>query len=347
ITTGTLDAAKFHVKNFTADNISGGTLKGVIVKTGDNNQFFQTSKNNIYWIRDGSNSLIGKDTYLSTNNGLSIADEDSIQITTWGGAIVNSDGSITNNAGNWNHPRIIVNSEGGWDADGQYFGNKTGNPEIFQWIGNKEYTALTRGKGLTVRLNDENKNSVFVIQKDNKVGFYVGGGDDGGEIRIAGAGPIKLQGKYLDDGFNDGMTHTLGNLQVNNLHVRKWLGVDQSKNAIVKTSQGPVTINAYETAEYYFGDIGEGQTSTDGIAYIGIEKLFNETVNTTIPYHVFITAYGPGNIWVDQREHNRFIVKSDQPNLKFSWETKAKRKGYEQTRLQNVNDKLNHMAATS
>ena len=143
------------------------------------------------------------------------------------------------------------------------------------------------------------------------------------------------------------MTHTFGNVQVDNLHVRKWLGVDQSKNAIVKTSQGPVTINAYETAEYYFGDIGEGQTSADGIAYIGIEKLFNETVNTTIPYHVFITAYGAGNIWVDQREHNRFIVKSDQPNLKFSWEIKAKRKGYEHTRLQNVDDKLNRMAATS
>ena len=191
------------------------------------------------------------------------------------------------------------------------------------------------------------KGASFFIQKDNKVGFYVGVGDNGNEIIIAGGGPIKLQGSYIDDGFNDGTSHSLGNLQVDNLHVRKWLGVDQSKNAIVKTSQGPITINAYETAEYYFGDIGEGQTSADGIAYIGIEKLFNETVNTTIPYHVFITAYGPGNIWVDQREHNRFIVKSDQPNLKFSWEIKAKRKGYEQTRLQNVNDKLNHMAATS
>ena len=191
------------------------------------------------------------------------------------------------------------------------------------------------------------KGARFFIQKDNKVGFYVGGGDNGNEIIITGGGPIKLQGRYIDDGFDDGTTHTLGNLQVDNLHVRKWLGVDQSKNAIVKTSQGPITINAYETAEYYFGDIGEGQTSADGIAYIGIEKLFNETVNTTIPYHVFITAYGPGNIWVDQREYNRFVVKSDQPNLKFSWEIKAKRKGYEQTRLQNVNDKLNHMAATS
>ena len=350
ITTGTLDAAKFNVKNFSADNIVGGTLNGVVVKTGANDRYFQTSKDNIYWVRNDGMSLVGNDTYLNRANGLNIADMNNIQLTTWGGASVNPDGSIVNTSGDAGHPKIVVDTNGNWDPDDPYgtkWGGGPGNSEIVQWIGNKEYTALTRGKGLTVRLNDENKNSVFVIQKDNKVGFYVGGGDDGGEIRIAGAGPIKLQGKYLDDGFNDGMTHMLGNLQVNNLHVRKWLGVDQSKNAIVKTSQGPVTINAYETAEYYFGDIGEGQTSADGIAYIGIEKLFNETVNTTIPYHVFITAYGPGNIWVDQREHNRFIVKSDQPNLKFSWEIKAKRKGYEQTRLQNVNDKLNHMAATS
>lgn len=350
ITTGTLDAAKFNVKNFSADNITSGTLNGVVVKTGANDRYFQTSKDNIYWVRKGSMSLVGNDTYLNSANGLNIADEKNIQLTTWSGATVNKDGSITNNSGSYGHPRIVIDCEGKYNPDvpgGETFGGGPGDSEITQWVGNKEYTVLTRNQGFTVHLNDGNNNSKFTIQKDNKVGFYVGGGDDGNEIIIAGVGPIKLQGKYLDDGFNDGMTHTLGNLQVNNLHVRKWLGVDQSKNAIVKTSQGPVTINAYETAEYYFGDIGEGQTSADGIAYIGIEKLFNETVNTTIPYHVFITAYGPGNIWVDQREHNRFIVKSDQPNLKFSWEIKAKRKGYEQTRLQNVNDKLNHMAATS
>lgn len=350
ITTGTLDAAKFNVKNFSADNITSGTLNGVVVKTGANDRYFQTSKDNIYWVRKGSMSLVGNDTYLNSANGLNIADEKNIQLTTWGGATVNKDGSITNDSGNSGHPKIVIDDEGKYNPDdiyGSAFGGGPGDSEIAQWVGNKEYTVLTRNQGFTVHLNDGNNKSTFAIQKDNKVGVYVGGGDDGNEIRIAGPGPIKLQGKYIDDGFNDGMTHTFGNVQVDNLHVRKWLGVDQSKNAIVKTSQGPVTINAYETAEYYFGDIGEGQTSADGIAYIGIEKLFNETVNTTIPYHVFITAYGAGNIWVDQREHNRFIVKSDQPNLKFSWEIKAKRKGYEHTRLQNVDDKLNRMAATS
>lgn len=343
ITTGTLDANKLNVKNFSADKIVGGTLNGVVVKTGANDRYFQTSKDNIYWVRKGSMSLVGNDTYLNSANGLNIADEKNIQLTTWGGATVNKDGSITNNSGNSGHPKIVIDDEGKYNPDdiyGSAFGGGPGDSEIVQWVSNKEYTVLTRNQGFTVHLNDGNNNSKFSIQKDNKVGFYVGGGDDGNEIRIAGSGPIRLQGGRIDDGFNDGTTHTLGNLQVDNLHVRKWLGVDQSKNAIVRTSQGTVAINAYETAEYYFGDIGEGRTGADGIAYIGIEKLFNETVNTLIPYQVFITAYGPGNVWVEQRKQDRFMVRSSQPNIKFGWEIKAKRKGYEHTRLQNVDNMI-------
>lgn len=316
ITTGTLDAAKFNVKNFSADNITGGTLNGVVVKTGANDRYFQTSKDNIYWVRKGSMSLIGNDTYLNSANGLNIADEKNIQLTTWGGATVNKDGSITNDSGNAGHPKIVVDTNGNWDPDDPYgtkWGGGPGDSEIVQWIGNKEYTVLTRNQGFTVHLNDGNNKSTFAIQKDNKVGFYVGQGENGNQVNVQFAGD--------GSGFN---VH--GNFNVYG-----------AKNSAVKTSQGDVAVSAYETAEYYFGDIGEGQTGDSGIAFVGIEKLFSETVNTSIPYQVFITAYGPGNLWVDQREHDRFVVKSDRPNVKFGWEIKAKRRGYENTRLQKVN----------
>lgn len=316
ITTGTLDAAKFNVKNFSADNIVGGTLSGVVVKTGANDRYFQTSKDNIYWVRNGSMSLIGNDTYLNSANGLNIADENNIQLTTWGGATVNKDGSITNLSGSYGHPRIVIDREGKYNPDapgGETFGGGPGDSEIVQWVGEKEYTALTRGKGLTVHLNDSDNESIFAIQKDNKLGFYVGQGDNGNQLNVQFAGD--------GSGFN---VH--GNFNVYG-----------AKNSAVNTSQGDVAVSAYETAEYYFGDIGEGQTDFNGIAYVGIEKLFNETVNTNIPYQVFLTAYGSGNLWVAQREHDRFVVKSDRPNVKFGWEIKAKRRGYENTRLQKVN----------
>lgn len=316
ITTGTLDAAKFNVRNFSANNITGGTLNGVVVKTGVNDRYFQTSKDNIYWVRNGSMSLVGNDTYLNSANGLNIADEKNIQLTTWGGATVNKDGSITNNSGNSGHPKIVIDLEGKYNPDdiyGSAFGGGPGDSEIAQWVGNKEYTVLTRNQGFTVHLNDGNNKSVFAIQKDNKLGFYVGEGDNGNQVNVQLAGD--------DSGFN----------------IRGNFNVYGAKNSAVKTSQGDVAVSAYETAEYYFGDIGEAQTGDSGIAFVGIEKLFNETVNTNIPYQVFITAYGPGNLWVDQREHDRFVVKSDRPNVKFCWEIKAKRRGYENTRLQKVN----------
>ncbi|PEG89513.1 hypothetical protein CP358_04620 [Lactobacillus sp. UMNPBX7] len=316
ITTGTLDAAKFNVKNFSADNIVGGTLNGVVVKTGANDRYFQTSKDNIYWVRNDDMSLVGNDTYLNRTNGLNIADMNNIQLTTWGGASVNPDGSIVNTSGNAGHPKIVVDANGNWDPDDPYgtkWGGGPGDSEIVQWIGNKEYTALTQGKGFTIHLNDGNNNSNLSIQKDNKVGFYVGQGENGNQVNVLFAGD--------GSGFN---VH--GNFNVYG-----------AKNSAVKTSQGDVAVSAYETAEYYFGDIGEGQTGDSGIAFVGIEKLFSETVNTSIPYQVFITAYGPGNLWVDQREHDRFVVKSDRPNVKFGWEIKAKRRGYENTRLQKVN----------
>ena len=116
----------------------------------------------------------------------------------------------------------------------------------------------------------------------------------------------------------------------------KNLYVSGSKNAVVLSSKGYVAINAYETAEYYFGDIGESQTDKQGVKIINLEPLFLETVNTSVPYQVFLSSYDDAKIWVFARNDNMFIVKSDKPNVKFAWEIKAKRKDYENVRLETV-----------
>lgn len=314
ITTGTLDAAKLHVKNFSADNISGGTLSGVVIKSGIKDEYFQTTKNNIYWVHNKKTSLIGTDTYINPSDGLVIADEHTIMLTTWWGAMINDDGSITNNAGASGYPKIVIDQDGQWNPGdgGTDWERGSGLQEVAQWVSDKEYTILTQGRGFFVRLDDKNKDSAFVIQKDNCLGFYAGNDGNGNQINVF---------------FN-------GNGSGFNIHGD--LHVTGSKNSIVQTTQGYLAINAYETTEYYFGDIGESNTGASGKVIVGIDKIFNETVNTNIQYQVFLTSYGNARLWVSKRYNNRFVVESDTPNAEFGWELKAKRKGYEGNRLRVV-----------
>lgn len=111
------------------------------------------------------------------------------------------------------------------------------------------------------------------------------------------------------------------------------LSVEGKKNCLVTTTDyGKREISAYETAEYYFGDLGEAIIGEDGICKIEIDKIFRECVNTSIPYHVFTQTYN-GKIDSIERFENEFVVYG-QPNTNFSWEIKAKRLGDEKDRLE-------------
>lgn len=111
------------------------------------------------------------------------------------------------------------------------------------------------------------------------------------------------------------------------------LKVSGSKNAIHVTRDGLRATPAYETAESYLGDIGEATTDETGRVSVPIETLFGDTVNTSIPYQVFLQSYSSSHVWVSSRDEAFFVVESDQPNAPFSWEIKAKRRGYESERL--------------
>jgi len=117
----------------------------------------------------------------------------------------------------------------------------------------------------------------------------------------------------------------------NNTQVGGNFTVTGSKNSLQATkSYGERLINAYETAEYYFGDIGSGVIK-DGECIVWIDDIFKECINTDIEYHVFTQVYN-GNITKIERHKDYFIVYGEN-ETEFSWELKAKRLGYENVRL--------------
>ena len=116
------------------------------------------------------------------------------------------------------------------------------------------------------------------------------------------------------------------------------ISINGSKNCLQETKiYGKRLINAYETAGYYFGDLGFGVIE-NGECIIHIDEIFQECVNTNIAYHVFTQAYN-GEITSIERYPNYFIVKGTD-GTEFSWELKAKRIGYEHHRLEVVQDDL-------
>ena len=110
------------------------------------------------------------------------------------------------------------------------------------------------------------------------------------------------------------------------------LAVSGSKNCVQDTENfGKRLINAYETCDYLFGDAGESIIE-NGECIVYLDDIFKEVISTDVNYQVFLTKYGKGDIWVSERHSDYFIVQAEN-DIRFAWEIKAKRKGYENYRL--------------
>lgn len=125
-----------------------------------------------------------------------------------------------------------------------------------------------------------------------------------------------------------------------NVTIDSNLKVTGTKNRLVEnTLYGDILMNAYETTDSWFGDLGRGVIDENGISYVYFDPVFLATVNTKFDYNVFLQKYGPGDLWVDSREEDHFVVKGT-PNLEFSWEAKCKQLGYEVNRTQEDYNKV-------
>lgn len=202
----------------------------------------------------------------------------------------------------------------------------TGNFTSPYFIANSSGVTLKSKDGTTVLKPSQDRLEVWGLRTMNNVTMM---------------GDIFMQGKAIYNGglaikFAYGTTYPIEMKQ--GVECFEGLYVHGSKNAILNTSTGYKGVTSYETAGYYFGDIGRGVISNqvddngDGFILISIDGIFAEIVNTQVEYNVFLTKEGKGDIWVAEKDPSFFIIKGT-PGLPFSYEIKAKRKNYENTRL--------------
>jgi hypothetical protein len=124
-----------------------------------------------------------------------------------------------------------------------------------------------------------------------------------------------------------------------------------TKSAVVATaSHGECKLYADESAEVYFFDRGGGQL-VNGVAVIALDPVWLETVTIDAghPMRVQVTLTGDCNgVYVAEKTAAGPSTGSGQAsftvrelrggvlNATFDWEVAAKRKGYEDVRLETV-----------
>lgn len=130
---------------------------------------------------------------------------------------------------------------------------------------------------------------------------------------------------YLDD----------GNLQTaGNVYAWGNIGCSGEKSRIVDTENySNRKLYSYEFSSPMFGDIGEGITNQNGECYVSFDDVFLESVNSNCEYQVFLQKEGQGDLWVEEKASQYFLVKGTE-NLKFAWEVKVKQRDYEYERLE-------------
>lgn len=119
----------------------------------------------------------------------------------------------------------------------------------------------------------------------------------------------------------------------NTLHVEGTFVANQKANLVKTQNYDNRLLYCYEMPSPMYGDIGEGETDTEGKCCIFLDAVFAEAAASGMEYQVFLQKEGPGDLWVESKQQEFFIVKGT-PGLKFAWEVKARQKNQECTRME-------------
>jgi len=203
------------------------------------------------------------------------------------------------------------------------------NDNYVQWMVFKPYEIILNATYITHTLNDQQW-----IKQLNSAGnsfiplLYLNNAD---QVSVAPRGNVTVFGGKVGIGSTN---------PTSTLYVNGSFTATGSKSALVETaSYGKRKLYAVESPENWFEDFGSAKL-TGGQVIIELDRIFIETVNTEVQYHVFLTPNGDCTPYVTQKTSFSFKVVShgEEPNCAFDYRVVAKRKGYEQARLEVVEE---------
>lgn len=326
-----------------ADFITTGVLNANLIKTGILKSF-----NGLSWINmqngtfnfanklihDGNSTKFTGDVITYTDNGNKAIEivKQMLRIYDWENGSNNPVGSLySSRVGGDERKKTIVlaNAENALMSLSYHSDNNV----YYPYIHFDEQNLLGNNCAITFQRHFALKNYKAFFGDNNK--SQISGSNTTLDFVVLDGGGINFKnhsGKhflYITD--NSGYKVNADSLQVNGD-----FNVIGNKNAIQKTEHyGTRSVHCYEMADTYWGDLGEGIINKQGECIVYIEDVFREMINTNINYHVFTQTY-EGNITSIKRCKDYFIVIGE-PNTSFSWELKARRKGFENNRLQDAN----------
>lgn len=172
------------------------------------------------------------------------------------------------------------------------------------------------------------------------VGVVRAGGPERFVILSGGRNPRRLPLSLVEGDGNVGIgtANPQAKLDVvGNTAITGNLSVSGTKSSVATLSDGRrVLLYALESPKNWFEDFGTAQLQR-GEAWVPLEPVFGETVNTEGTYHVFLTPNGDcKGLYIAERRADGFMVRElggGRSTVSFDYRIVAPRRGFEAVRL--------------